>query len=171
MNYKIYNDYEMLYLIKEGNELAYNIMFLKYEKYIWRLVTDLYSKQTKSEDMVQEGRMVLHSCILGYNSYMGISFFSYFSICLKRKIFKEMKKSYYDDYIHLNDDQIGICYGNNKLLGLEVCLNKEEEELYEWLFIFDRSLTTYTNKKGIPYSEGVKKYKQLLAKVKKNYAL
>ncbi|MCR5231496.1 MAG: hypothetical protein K6B64_02515 [Acholeplasmatales bacterium] len=104
MNYKFYNDFEMLYLIKEGNELAYNIMFLKYEKYIWKIVLESYPYNSKNEDLVQEGRIVLHNCILGYNSYMNVSFFSYFTICLKRKIYREIKKPYYDGYLSLNEE-------------------------------------------------------------------
>ena len=170
MNYKIYNDYEIIYLIKEGNELAYNIMFQKYEKYIWKMVSSFYHYGFKREDIVQEGRMILHTCILGYNSYMDVSFFSYFTICLRRKIAREIKRPYYDEYQILSDN-FSLDVYNKQLLCMDSILSKEEEELYEWCFVMDRSLVLYTYKKGISYSEGMKKYRHLLAKVKKIYGL
>ena len=170
MNYKIYNDYEIIYLIKEGNELAYNIMFSKYENYIWKIVSSFYPYGIKSEDLVQEGRIILHNCILGYNAFMDVSFFSYFTICLRRQILHEIKKSYYIDFMQLGDNY-SLGEDKHHLFCMDRFLSKEEEELYEWCFVMDRKLSQYTYKKGISYAEGMKKYRQLLTKIKKIYGL
>ena len=170
MNYKIYNDYEILYLIREGNEVAYNIMFTKYEGYIRKIVSSFYHYGSKTEDLVQEGRIILSNCILKYNIYMSVSFFSYFTICLRRFVNKEIKKEYYEDFYQIYD-YCDLLSDSNMHLGLDDYLSEEEKEIYEWCFVMDRNLVQYTYKKGISYSEGMKKYKKLLVKVRKIYGL
>ena len=99
INYKDYNDYELIYLIKEGNESALNFFFEKYEKYIIKVVESyIHYDEGLKEDYIQEGRIILYECIYRYDEDSNVSFFSYFTIILKRKLLKliqsEMKFKY-----------------------------------------------------------------------------
>ena len=58
-----YNDYELLYLIREGSEFALNYLFKKYDVLIYKIATSFYPKGDKFEDLLQEGRMVLYNSI------------------------------------------------------------------------------------------------------------
>lgn len=169
MNYKLINDYEIIYLIKEGNEVALNIMFSKYEAYIWRVVCGFYVYNQKIEDLVQQGRLCLYRCIFGYDESVNVSFFSFFTICLKRTLFRELQNNYYVNPIELNEELLQ--YGNNKLPGLHTLLTKEEKELYEYIFVMGYKITDYARKKDISVYKAKIKYRCLLDKVKKNYGL
>ena len=171
MKYSIYNDYELLYLIEEGNELAFNIMFSKYEKYIWKIVFMYYPYNHKTEDLVQEGRLVLYRCISTYNPLLQVSFFSYFTICLKRYIFKEIKKTYYENQVELNDNILDLEEGNNRLPFLFSLLDKKEKEIYDWVFVFDNSISSYANNQNKTLYKTNIEYLKLLTKIKKNYGL
>ena len=76
--YDCYNDYELLYLIKDGNEKAFNYFFQKYDCLIIKIAIDLYPQGDKQDDLVQEGRMILYDCIKNYDSSYGTPFFSFF---------------------------------------------------------------------------------------------
>ena len=171
MKFSIYNDYEILYLIEEGNELAFNLMFKKYEKYIWKMVFMYYPYNHKTEDLVQEGRLLLYKCIKTYNPILKVSFFSYFTICLKRYIFKEIKKPYYENEIELNDNIFDIEDGKNKFERLSLLLNQKEKDIYNWVFVFDKSILSYANKNSKSFYKANIEYSELLAKIKKNYDL
>ena len=54
MDLKLYNDYEILYLIKEGNEVALSFIFKKYEPYIWKIASAYHRYNDKREDLVPE---------------------------------------------------------------------------------------------------------------------
>jgi len=162
-------DYELIYLIREGNEIALSLMFNKYEGYIWSIVCDFYVYNHKIEDLVQIGRVCLYRCIFGYNAEMKVSFFSYFSICLKRALGRELSNPYYNTPLSFHEDMIE--YGSNLLPGLDIVLNKEEKEMFEYCFVMDFSLREYARLKKVSFYKMKLKYDRLLAKIKKNYGL
>ncbi|MCR5112691.1 MAG: hypothetical protein K6A63_02005, partial [Acholeplasmatales bacterium] len=89
-----HNDYELLYLYKEGNERALDILFYKYEHLIETVVNDYMPYGDSRPDMVQEGRIILFNCIKSFNEYIGVTFYSYFVIALRRKLYKLAKDNY-----------------------------------------------------------------------------
>lgn len=95
MRYVNYNDYELIYLISEGSEASLNILFNKYSNLITLQIRKYCSYCSKTEDLLQEGLMMLNVCIRTYNPLFKISFFSYFSILCRRRLSALMKESYY----------------------------------------------------------------------------
>ena len=79
-----FNDYELIYSIKDGNEKSLEVLLLKYDPYIIAYVTKIMGYM--DEDFVQEGRLVLYNAIYSYKESNQHSFFSFFTLCLKRKI-------------------------------------------------------------------------------------
>jgi len=115
-----YNDYELIYLYNEGENKALNILFKKYEPCIYHIVNDIYKYGDKSDDLCQEGRIVLFDCIKHYSPEPNVSFYSYFLICLRRRINKLSNSDYYTNTIYLNEN-INIYsrnIENNSLLKL-----------------------------------------------------
>lgn len=70
MDYKDYNDYELLYMVKENDDFAINIMIDKYKPIIKNLAYTFYinyNKCVEIEDLVQEGMIAVFKTIGTYN--------------------------------------------------------------------------------------------------------
>ena len=102
--YQNYNDYELLYLIKDSNPKALNMLFRKYDVLIKTVASEMYTHDSRLYDLIQEGRMLLYECIYKYDDTREISFFSYFLICLKRKFRRELTRDYYSNCCTLRDN-------------------------------------------------------------------
>ncbi len=90
MDYKKINDYEVLYMIKEKDDYAQDIMFSKYEPII-KTMASKYSNFAKSkgadyEDLVQEGYIGLSNAIDSYKDNCDTLFYSYAKLCIERQM-------------------------------------------------------------------------------------
>ena len=103
--YTNYNDYELIYLIKEGSQSALDMIFKKYEFLIYTKALYLINDLSKLSDLIQECRMVLYDCIMKYSFDFDVTFYSYFLICLRRKIKRELECEYYENYFILRENQ------------------------------------------------------------------
>lgn len=85
-----YNDYELLDLILENDEIAYNIIVNKYKKIIYSKASSfcLYlrsyydSSFVSYDDLIAEGFIALNRAIRSFNPFKEAIFYSYFLICL-----------------------------------------------------------------------------------------
>ena len=85
----VYNDYELLYLIEDNDEIAYKIMLEKYKpviinkakKYYAYLKSNNYSA-ILLEDFIIKGYECFHSSIKLFDVNRGYLFYSFFSTCL-----------------------------------------------------------------------------------------
>ena len=90
MNYKDYNDYELLDYIAENNEDANNIMYKKYEPLIYKTAKRMYKYGKKVglelNDLIQEGMLGLSKAIDTFDENGETMFYTYAKICIERKI-------------------------------------------------------------------------------------
>ena len=90
MDYKNFNDYELLNYIAEGNEDANNIIIKKYEPLIIKIATRMYNycknNGLEVSDLVQEGMIGLNHAIERYQERENILFYTYAKKCIERKI-------------------------------------------------------------------------------------
>ena len=90
MEYKDFNDYELLSYIAEGNEEANNIIIKKYEPLINKIAIKMlpYCKNNglDKSDLVQEGMIGLNHAIDRYKEKENILFYTYAKTCIERKI-------------------------------------------------------------------------------------
>ena len=90
MDYKDFNDYELLNYIAEGNEDANNIILKKYEPLINKTALKMlpYCKGNGLDlsDLVQEGMIGLNHAIERYREMENTLFYTYASRCIERKI-------------------------------------------------------------------------------------
>ena len=107
-----YNDYELIYLIRDGSELALKVFYKKYLPYIWKTALKYYKNGDKVNDIVSIGLSTLFLSLEKYNPDFGASFYVFFEVCLNRAILKEIKKDYYKSTGFLSDSQ--ITYNPNK---------------------------------------------------------
>ena len=92
-----YNDYELLYLIYEGDEEALGIIFKKYDPLIKKKLYDFKIKNSLYDDFYQEGLIVLYVAVKTYNPSFNKTFTKYFELLLSRRIMtllRDMKKEH-----------------------------------------------------------------------------
>ena len=80
------NDNELLYLIAEGDEQAYEELFHKYDKLIWKSIKDLNIPYSEYDDFHQEGLIMLDTAIRYYDVDSDKTFNKYFTLILLRQL-------------------------------------------------------------------------------------
>lgn len=106
MDYKDYNDYELVYEIRENSEDAYNILITKYTTLIHKIAYE-YFRQYKSfkieyEDLTQEGYVGLYQALSDYDERSCL-FYTYATICIRREIERFIKTFIRNKHMVLNN--------------------------------------------------------------------
>ena len=90
MEYKDYNDNELLWYVAEKNEAALDILYKKYEPFIINFAKKMfeYCKNSGLEmnDLVQEGMLGLNDAITKFNDQKNVTFYTFAKSCIERKI-------------------------------------------------------------------------------------
>ncbi len=90
MDYRDYNDNELLMYISEANDVASDVMFTKYRPFIINVANKMfkYCKNNGLEinDLIQEGMLGLNSAITTYKENKENIFFTYAKKCIEGKI-------------------------------------------------------------------------------------
>ena len=94
MDYKDLNDYELIYEVRDNNEIAYNTLYAKYRNLINKIAREYYNRNKNTrieyEDLVQEGFYGMSLAIRGYDENSTL-FFTYVNICIRREIERYIK--------------------------------------------------------------------------------
>lgn len=170
------NDYELLYLINDGNEKALNVLFEKYEHLIRMLAKEYVPYGNTSLDLAQEFRMVLFRCIKCYKDDFRISFYSYFLISVNRKAKKMIKSDYYQESLLLSEECLSYydsSYKNDDFMIktiVNLINNKYKDKIYLDIFydciIGGISLSQYAIENNLIYANLYYKYKKLCNEIK-----
>lgn len=109
-DFRKYNDYELLYLVKINVEEAKEILFWKYSFLIKSRIYKMGVPQFLWDDYFQEGCLMLHKAIRIYDDSSQMTFTGFFELLLKRKIMTLLKKDLkkisneqYDDFEEFPD--------------------------------------------------------------------
>lgn len=128
MNYRDYNDYELLSYVSEKNEEASEVLFEKYRPLILATANRMlgYCKNTGLElnDLIQEGMLGLNLAMNSFDEEKDTSFYTYAKMCIERKIISQVVASRRLKHKVLNDS-----------LSLE---NTDENNTD---YVYDKSLT------------------------------
>ena len=96
MSYKNYNDYELIYMVRENDEWSYNILFQKYLPIIRKIAFDYYKGYSSYgydiDDFIQEGYLGFQQALKSYDENKNILFYTFVSLCIQRKIISFCKK-------------------------------------------------------------------------------
>lgn len=128
MDYKKINDYEVVYMVRENDEEAREIIFNKYIPIVRRIASDHLAlakmARIEYEDLVQEGLTALNEAINKYNERSGVLFYTFLCVCVERRILTYCRKmnsskhyllntSLDDEYIYsVSDNDVFEAYFN-----------------------------------------------------------
>ena len=96
MNYNNYNDYELVYMVRENDESSYDVLFQKYYPVIENIAMECYqgfsSYGYDYEDFLQEGYYAFQKALASYDEKKDALFYTYVSICVRRKLYSFCRK-------------------------------------------------------------------------------
>ena len=122
MDYKDFNDYELMSYIAEGNEDANNILIKKYEPLITTIAGKMLplckNNGLDINDLVQEGMIGLNHAIDRYHEQGDTLFYTYAKKCIERKIISVV---------------VGSRRNKNKILNESVSYDDDENSLIKIL--------------------------------------
>lgn len=124
MNYKDYNDYELISYIQENNEDASTILFEKYKPLIVTIATKMISYSPNSglevNDLIQEGLLGLNMAINSFNDKEEASFYTYARTCIERKMISAVIATQRQKHKILNESlSLEIYDDNNEVVSLD----------------------------------------------------
>lgn len=128
MEYKDINDYEMLYLISENEEDAYNMIYYKYRPIISRMASKFSRKfhniGIEYDDLYQEGMYGLSEAVNRFDFNNNNLFYTFALVCIKREMQRLIIKSLrYKNNILNNAYSIEDEVSNDGLLLIDTLYN------------------------------------------------
>ena len=97
MDYE-YNDYELLYMVKDSED-ALSMILSKYEGFIKKISYNYYkiykNVGVDIEDLIQEGRIAIVLACNSFSDYKNVLFYSYAILCIKRRLFNYIRTFYF----------------------------------------------------------------------------
>lgn len=113
-----YNDYELIYLIREQSEEALELLIKQYNPLIGKIASCYRLKVAEYEDFFQEGLMGFVKSIYSYNEYSESTFYSYALTCVKNAIitaFRKLHRSTKFEYTMIGDLDCGSFIAEQEL--------------------------------------------------------
>lgn len=102
-----YNDYELVSMAQEHNELAINVLHDKYKKIIYnkskRVYNLLKDKGLELSDVIQEATIGFEEAIMGYNQDDNALFYTFACLCIDRQLKTLIVKQGRDKHKILNE--------------------------------------------------------------------
>lgn len=162
MDYKELNDYEVVYMVRENDDEAREVIFDKYIPIVKKIASN-HLKYGKSvgvdfDDLVQEGLIALNKAIDKYNDLEGCLFYTFACVCVERRIltycrcmgnFKHysLNSALSEEFLYsLSDERTPEAYYD------EICLEKDFIR-FKNLFDFDESCIFELRYNGFSYKE------------------
>ncbi|MCI9182967.1 MAG: sigma-70 family RNA polymerase sigma factor [Acholeplasmatales bacterium] len=169
------DDNELLYLIKDGNAQAYRMLYEKYEHWIGKTYRGFSQGLSMMyHDYKQECLLCLEKAIHTYNHNFNCSFFSFYTLIVKRSIYRLHRKNNLFFQEKMNLYGIEELYTDKEQSKLIPILKKElqfmdalEEELFNQCILYNKKIIEIANKFGVKYNVAYTKYKKIKEKSEK----
>ena len=140
MDYSMLNDYELVFLAKEKNEDAINLLHEKYKPLIIKKCKKIYpivsKKGLEFSDLVQECMIGFEEAINNFREKDNVTFYTFCNICMDRQLKSEITKLNRDKHKILNEAiPIDILTDSgNELTLADVCATDENDPLHDILY-------------------------------------
>ena len=90
MNYKNYNDYELISMVRENDEFSYYSLFEKYKTIVKNISKEFYDRYSDYgydyDDFIQEGYVGFQNALNKYDSSKGALFYTFVELCIRRRL-------------------------------------------------------------------------------------
>ena len=90
MNYKNYNDYELISMVRENDEFSYYSLFEKYKPIVKNISKEFYDRYSDYgydyDDFIQAGYVGFQNALNKYDSSKGALFYTFVELCIRRRL-------------------------------------------------------------------------------------
>ena len=90
MNYKSYNDYELIYMVRENDDDSRNILYEKYSPILKNIASEFYYKYSvygyEFDDFLQEAYIAFEKAIIKFDEINGAAFYTFCLLCVRRAL-------------------------------------------------------------------------------------
>ena len=90
MDYKRYNDNELIYMVQENDEDSTNLLVKKYSPMILKICSEYYHRYDgygyEFDDFYQEALSAFYRAIYTYNNIKGVLLYTYVNACIRRTL-------------------------------------------------------------------------------------
>lgn len=173
-----HNDFEIISLIREGNDEALTLLFEKYTPLIYKKI-DRFNLNYDRDDMYQEGLMILYTSLKKYDTSYRKTFTRYFEMNLERRyisiistktrrldIFMKNVKYLYES--NRDKGETSVYYGLY-LKELQKILTKRENLVYTLRELKNYSIEYITKKHELPEKVIYNSLYRAKAKIKEHF--
>lgn len=130
MNYKDYNDNELVNYIYENSEEATEILYEKYKPLIVNMSTKMIkycgNLGLEVSDLIQEGMLGLNNAVNHYNENKNISFYTFAKTCIERQMISQIRSAKRLKHRILNESLSFEIDDSNEEVGLEYFFGDDE---------------------------------------------
>ena len=95
------NDYELIYMIRDYDEFALDLLFAKYNGWIFKKINEFNIKGMDRDDFFMEAQMCLFEAVRKYKEEFNVCFFNFFNIIITRRFIKLRNELSYDIYTEM----------------------------------------------------------------------
>ena len=169
-----YNDYELIYLSRFGDEDVIDIIIKKYEPLVHKMISNFNVDRLNKDDYLQEGRLIINKAISSYNEESKMTFTRYIEMLLYHRFIDLIRKKNRDNYELMEIDKLEYLYDeslpDNKL-NEEVSINYDslsnlEKEIYYYKYILKLSSKEISVKLNMPIKRVYSATERILKKKK-----
>lgn len=90
MDYKNYNDYELVYMVRENDDDSKSILFKKYNPVIISIANEFYERYKNFgydyDDFYQEALVSFQKAIIAYDENKDILLYTFINMCIRRNL-------------------------------------------------------------------------------------
>lgn len=176
MVYKDINDYYLIDMICENDELSYGMLFDKYRPLIKKIASNFYRNYKnygyEYDDFLQEGYLGFYKALKKFNLNKSVLFYTFVSLCVNRQLIsfvnKISSKAY--NYILLPLDEYDLIYtgvkDNNDYYLEELIKEVINESSIEDASVFELRYNNFSYKEievllDIDYAQAEYRYRKL----------
>lgn len=176
MVYKDINDYYLIDMICENDELSYGMLFDKYRPLIKKIASNFYRNYKnygyEYDDFLQEGYLGFYKALKNFNLNKSVLFYTFVSLCVNRQLIsfvnKISSKAY--NYILLPLDEYDLIYtgvkDNNDYYLEELIKEVLNESSIEDASVFELRYNNFSYKEievllDIDYAQAEYRYRKL----------
>ena len=163
------NDYELIYLIRDYNEIALELLFAKYKGWIFKKINEFKIFGMERDDFFVEAQMCLYEAIKRYKEEFNVCFFNFYNVIVTRKFIKLSKElityNIYTDNpdIYIKEDDFKYYRSDYYELGYNLLITDVDKLIYKELYKIGRTPKEISTL----YNIDIKKIYNIIQKIKK----